>query len=197
MNIQKITQQENSQLENHHLPGKKSQFFLVACIFIAFSTSFLSCLNEDICEDVAALPLRIGFYRIDTAATTSPKMMVDSITVFGLGNDSIIYNNIYNVAQIEVPLNSKTDSCAFVIRLPDLSDAETSSYDTLWFIYQRQPNLISMDCGFVTFYELERINFTKNRIDSIHIEDSNIRNNLNEHIKVFPIIPDAITSIGK
>lgn len=177
--------------ENMGPSNRKNEIFRLIIILFTLSTSFMSCLNEDVCEDVATLPVRIGFYKVDTTTATSPKMAIDSITVFGLGNDSILYNNIYDVAQIEVPLNSNIDSCAFVIRFPDLEDADTGSYDTLWFIYERQPNLISMDCGFVTFYELKRINYTVNRIDSLHIDDSNIRNTLNEHIKIFPIIPVA------
>jgi hypothetical protein len=177
-------------------PIKRPQTLWFLLFFIAFSSSFPSCLNEDICEDVATLPVRIGFYRIDTLQTTPPKILIDSITVFGLGNDSIIYNNRKTVGQIEIPMNSVIDSCAFVIRFPDLEDFETSSYDTLWFIYQRQPNLISMDCGFVTFYELNRINFTRNRIDSIHIDDIRISNTLNEHVKIFPIIPVPAAPTG-
>jgi hypothetical protein len=197
MKNQNNPHQQYLHMKNYNLTKKNNHFFLLIIIIVALSTSMIGCLNEDICEDVATLPVRIGFYMVDTAATTSPKMAIDSITVFGLGNDSIIYNNQKNVAQIEVPLNSNIDSCAFVIRFPGLDDFDTDPYDTLWFIYERQPNLISMDCGFVTFYQIERINFTGNRIDSIHIEDSNIRNELNEHIKLFPIIPDVVPIADK
>lgn len=146
-----------------------------------------SCLNEDVCEDVASVPARIGFSMINPKDGEPQTIAMDSLTVFGLGNDSILYNKTNNVSRIELPLIPGADSCAFVIAhtydsiLPPLAD-------TLWFFYQTKPNLISMDCGFVTFFELEKVTYSRNFIDTLTIEFSSIINNLDEHIKIFPFI---------
>ncbi len=163
--------------------------FLLA--FPLISLSFYSCLNEEVCEDVATVPVRVGFYEVDTASTTPAKISLDSLTLYGLGKDSIIYNNQLNVSQVEFPLNSIRDSCAFILRMPDVEGLSVYPYDTLWFYYRRIPNLISMDCGFVTFYDLTSVTYTTNHIDSLVIEDSNVSNSIDEHIKIFPAVADT------
>lgn len=179
------------------LSGPGSKFlrirtrFVFLFTFALISLSIHSCLNEDVCEDVATVPVRMGFYEVDTASTTPVKISLDSLTLFGLGRDSIIYNNQLNVSQVEFPLNSITDSCAYILRMPDVEGLSVLPYDTLWFFYRRIPNLISMDCGFVTFYDLTSVSYTTNHIDSLVIEDSNVSNSIDEHIKIFPAVADT------
>ncbi len=136
------------------------------------------------CEDIATVPVRIGFFE-DNNTDDPIAVSLDSLTVYGLGNDSLIYNNRPNVAQIELPLNSQQDSCAFIFILPQ-APSEFLQLDTIWFYYDRKATLISMECGFSTFYELNDISYSKNRIDSISLDNLNVRNTLDEHIKIFP-----------
>jgi hypothetical protein len=157
-------------------------FFIITTLLV-----LVSCINEEVCEDVAVLPVRIGFYQLDTVATIPPRLTLSSLSIRGIGAQGPILDNAANIAQINIPLNSITDSCAFVIRLPDVAGNTTNFNDTLWFSYTRQPVLISMDCGFVTFYNIQRVRHTNNIIDSLVVEDSNVRNTLNEHIKIFPV----------
>jgi len=158
---------------------------------LIFFILFSSCLNQEVCEDVATVPVRIGFFRKDSLATTPPVQRVDSLTIYGLGNDSIIYDNRSGVGQIELPLNSSIDSCAFVFQLPHVAGLTAPANDTVWFIYERKPILISMDCGFSSFFEIRMVKYTTYRIDSLSIEDPNVINNLNEHIKIFPVTAAA------
>lgn len=175
---------------NINKPGFK---YRLIALCILSSVTLASCLNEAICEDVATVPVRIGFYAVDTVRDTPAPLSLSNISVFGLGRDSIIYNNVSNVSQMEIPLNSTIDSCAFIFRISlfdntDLliDDTEHFADDTLWFIYSRIPNLISMECGFTTFYELTHVRHSRNLIDSVAIDEANITNSLNEHIKIFP-----------
>ncbi|TVQ12290.1 MAG: hypothetical protein EA361_11460 [Bacteroidetes bacterium] len=149
-----------------------------------------SCLNEVVCEDVATVPVRIGFYAVDTVKDTPAPLSISKISIFGLGKDSVIYDNRDNVSQVELPLDSTLDSCAFIFRVTNPNDTILFfADDTLWFIYNRLPNLISMECGFTTFYELSHVRHSRNWIDSVAIDDANITNSLNEHIKIFPWLP--------
>lgn len=156
-------------------------FILISFLFMA------SCLNEEVCEDVEVLPVRIGFYQLDTTATVPPRLTLSTLSVGGLGVENLLLDSAANISQISIPLNSITDSCAFVLRMPDVLGNTTNLNDTIWFNYTRQPVLISMDCGFVTFYNIQRVRHTNNIIDSLVVDDSNVRNTLNEHIKIFPV----------
>ncbi len=168
-------------------PGYK---YRLIALCILCSMALASCLNEVVCEDVATVPVRIGFYAVDTVNDTPAPLSISNITIFGLGQDSIIYDNRDNVSQVELPLDSTLDSCAFIFRVTFLDDTKFFADDTLWFIYNRLPNLISMECGFTTFYKLSHVRHSRNLIDSVAIDDANITNSLNEHIKIFPWLAD-------
>lgn len=139
---------------------------------------------EEVCEDINVM-IRIGFYEDDPDNEEPLSVTIDSLTVYGLGVDSIIYNNSFNVGQIELPLASHKDSCAFVFRFPG-NESKPLIYDTIWFHYIRNPKLISMECGFVTFFELKDIVYSTNQITSILTEDPEINDEFNEHVRIFP-----------
>ncbi len=171
----------------HQFLEKKITKHLIIVLSI-FTGLLTSCLDEEVCEDVATVPVRMGFYYQQQDMDEPTPQSIDSLTLFALGNDSILYNNQYNVSQVELPLNSTTDSTAFVIKWP--APPEFIVLDTLWIHYKRLPNLISMDCGFVTFYDIEYFYHTENIIDTLEQESSNIRNTLDEHFKMYPDLAD-------
>ncbi len=160
-------------------PQKLRYLISILCILVT------SCLNQEVCEDLTSVPVRIGFYRTQQD-NVSVAHTIDSLTVYGLGKDSLIYDNQKKVGRIELPLNSASDSSAFVLVFPEISD-------TLWFYYERKPNLTSLECGFVTFYELENITYTDYLINAVETNNPSITNNLDEHIKIYP----EITTITK
>jgi hypothetical protein len=140
-----------------------------------------SCLNEELCEDISDVPIRVGFYKVEDNVIRAHS--IDSITVYGLGRDSVIYNNNKSIQRVELPLDPGNDSCGFVFVFPEIND-------TVWFHYMRKPNLISLDCGFVTFYELEKIEHSGFLIQDTEITQTSITNTLDEHIRLFPLIFD-------
>lgn len=160
-----------------------------AMLIVVLILLMYSCLNEEVCEDVATVPVRIGFYQMEAEEEDPQVLAIDSLTVFGVGNDSIIYQNRFNVSRIELPLNSAIDSCAFVFVLPSHEPGLLPAADTVWFHYRILPNLISMECGFVSFYELNTVTHTRYNIDSLSIETPSITNTQDEHIKIFPFAP--------
>ncbi len=152
---------------------------------------FPSCLNEEVCEDVSTVPVRIGFYFDDENEAQPVLLAFDSLKVQGLGNDSIIYDYRYNVSRIELPLNSNAESSVFLIYYPASPEIAHLVVDTLRFYYDVKPTLISMECGFVSFFELKEVRFSRMLIDSISIEETSIINNFDEHIKIFPFFDDG------
>lgn len=145
-------------------------------LIILFSVILISCESSEICRDNTETPLRIGFYNSEDS---SQNAIIDSLTVYGIGReDTLIYDNARNVTRIELPLNISSDTTSFVFVFPE-------NHDTLEVIYERAISLISIGCGFVTFYSLNKINYSDNEIKDIYKEFNNIRNDLNEHLKIF------------
>jgi len=160
-------------------------------VIILFTFFFISCLNEEICEDVETVPVRIGFYAEIENEPEPATLIIDSLKVHGLGNDSIIYNYQRSISRIELPLNSGADSSAFILYFPAPPEFSHLVKDTIWFYYEVLPTLISMECGFVSFFELKEVRHSRMIIDSIYIEETSVINTLDEHIKIFPFIDDG------
>ncbi len=150
-----------------------------------------SCVNEEICEDLENVPVRLGFYYIDQDQDEPLVLNIDSIYIHGLNNDSIIYDYRRNVSRVELPLNAATKTTAFLMYFPAPPEIANLIKDTIWFTYEVKPTLISMECGFASFFELIEVSHSNMMIDSISIEETSVNNNLDEHIKIFPFVDDS------
>jgi hypothetical protein len=107
-------------------------------IMFLYSCTTGSCFEETECY------VKAGFYKNTTR--TPP----DSLTLFGLNNDSLIYNHEASIQPGLIPLNSSADSCTFVIGINGESD-------TIKFRYTNYPHLISKECGYTFYHHLDTI----------------------------------------
>ena len=107
-------------------------------IMFLYSCTTGSCFEETECY------VKAGFYKNTTR--TPP----DSLTLFGLNNDSLIYNHQASIQPGLIPLNSSADSCTFIIVINGESD-------TIEFHYTNYPHLISKECGYTFYHHLDTI----------------------------------------
>lgn len=158
-----------------------------ACLFVALtSITFLGCQGDTVCEEATTTSLRMGFYTL-TSEEQATATSIDSLTIFGLNRpEDRIYDNQRDVARIELPLNPSIDSTAFVFIFPE-------NTDTLWFGYSRIPHLVSVDCGFTLFFEMESMEHTNHHIITGAIDINLVSNTLDEHIKL--IITDTTNGL--
>ncbi len=169
-----ITKSSNDIKNKLPLSGSVILFFVI--LFLA------GCMQDELCEDLTDNPLRIGFYSEQNGEIIPES--VDSLSVKGLSKDELLYDNQFNVGRIEVPLDVSVDSCGFVLTFPE-------NTDTLMLYYERNLSLVSIECGFVTFFEITDVKSTNNTIQSFLIEESNVTNINEEHIHIFfPVDPD-------
>lgn len=141
-----------------------------------------ACQQDEVCGELTANPLRIGFY-LPSENGQAQTAIVDSLTVFGLDRPGeLIYDNRALVSRIELPLDPLGDTCGFVLIFPEKTD-------TLILTYQRELSLISVECGFAMFFELEQVWSTGNVIMVIEKSNHMVSNSLDEHLKVFISAP--------
>jgi hypothetical protein len=86
----------------------------------------------------------------------------DTITVFGLGNDSLIANKI-STSNVSLTLKNFSDTTSFVFQL------KNQMSDTLDFIYENEDNFISLECGNLIFHRIKNVQFSRHNIDSVKI----------------------------
>jgi hypothetical protein len=115
-----------------------------------------SCLEVACIEETEAY-VKANFYSFSTGQPIIP----DSLTIYGISRED---QKIYDKAKITppalLPLSDSTDYSTFVIRINGVSD-------TLEFRYWSYPHLITKECGYTFYHNIDTLYFTKNAIDSI------------------------------
>ncbi len=138
---------------------------------------FFSCESEKICEQSTDSKLNGGFYSVLDSIPEA--ISVDDLTVWGIGReDSLIYNQANSVGSLILPLSQSADTTGFILSL----GTET---DTITFLYSRELHLVSMECGFTTYYYIERIDNTSNVIDSIRVINEKVTTADDENIQIY------------
>jgi alanyl-tRNA synthetase len=151
---------------------RKLRSFLAVLLIVGISALMISCAPEACFEETNAY-LKASFY-ISNEKHVAP----DSLTVFGLGQTTLIYNKAGNVQPALLPLNASTGSCIYVIRINGLND-------TIQFLYSNYPHLISKECGYTFYHILDLPVYTQNNIDTILIINRSITTANEENIRIF------------
>jgi hypothetical protein len=105
---------------------------------------FLSSCTAGSCFEETECYVKTSFYKNTTR--TAP----DSLTLYGLNKDSIIYDRRASIQPALIPLNASADSSTFVIMINGVTD-------TIEFIYTNYPHLISKECGYTFYHHLDTI----------------------------------------
>ena len=128
-------------------------------VLLVLSTLFLSvsCTPGSCFEETNA-DLKASFYIDSTGKLTAP----DSLTLYGLGIDSMKYKKASGVQPALIPLDASTANSTFVIRINGV-------HDTITFLYSTYVHLISKECGYTYFHNLDSVHSTRHIIDTIHI----------------------------
>jgi predicted nucleic-acid-binding Zn-ribbon protein len=110
-----------------------------------------------------------------TAKTLAP----DSVTLYGVNMDTLeIYDNTTKLQIAELPLYAAEQVCKFVLRINGIND-------TLEFRYSSYPHLLSKECGYTYFFNLDTVIHSVNIIDSISIEKKTITTFNEENLRIF------------
>lgn len=141
---------------------------------LAMIISISSC-SPDACFEETNAFLKASFYLDQTKKLKAP----DSLTLYGLNAvGGRIYNKAAKIQPALFPLNPSADTSSFVIKINGVSD-------TIKFIYRSYPHLISKECGYTFFHDLDTIFYSKNIIDYIFRGNNSITTKNEENIRIF------------
>ena len=158
--------------------------------FIALSlllaVSFWNCEKDDICAEGTPVTPRVIIEFFDATNQTTPKN-VTNLGVIALGfTEGFAFNG---TNKIEVPLRTNVDitELDFVLNGAD-NDPANDETVTLTFNYERSNVFISRACGYKTIFNLTNVlptDFTGTWVSSLTIEQPNIINENETHIKIY------------
>lgn len=134
----------------------------------------LSCSPQSCIDETEAL-LKSSFFEYTTLEAAAP----DSLTLHGLEMDSLIYLKSLAVQPGKFPLNPSSDNCVFILKINGITD-------TIVFRYSSYPHLVSKECGYTFYHNLDTAPLhTMNIIDSISVINSKITTTNEENIQIF------------
>lgn len=144
--------------------------FILGCTCL-----LLSACTAGSCFDETESKAKGTFYSMATAKTLAP----DSVTLYGVNMDTLeIYDNTTKLQIAELPLYAAEQVCKFVLRINGIND-------TLEFRYSSYPHLLSKECGYTYFFNLDTVIHSVNIIDSISIEKKTITTFNEENLRIF------------
>jgi hypothetical protein len=150
----------------------KLHSFLAVLLIAGISELMISCAPEACFEETNAY-LKASFYSNSTKKQLAP----DSLTIFGLGQTTKIYNKDEEVQPALLPLNASAGSCSFVVRINNVTD-------TIEFVYSSYPHLISKECGYSFYHRLDTFLCAQNAF-YIYKNSNNITTANEENIRIF------------
>jgi len=133
----------------------------------------VSCTTGSCFEETNAY-VKASFHLYSSKKMTAP----DSLTLYGIGNDSIRYKKALKIQPALIPLNASEDNCSFVIRINGVNDTISFNYST--FI-----RLISKECGYTYYHNLDSVYSTLHNIDSISLNLRNVTTLDGTNISIF------------
>jgi hypothetical protein len=142
---------------------------ITASLFLAYSCTPGACFDE-----MTAF-MKATLYRDSTGVITAP----DSLSLWGAGMDtSKIYDAMKSLKQASLPLDDSSVKCKFSIGINGV-------YDTLTVWYSTYPHLISKECGYSFFHNLDSVHSTNHKIIKISITKNSITNLSEENIRIY------------
>jgi predicted nucleic-acid-binding Zn-ribbon protein len=168
----------SKRLYNHQAkkPAFRKNPYKTAFLLFFSGLIFLqqACTPESCYEETNAF-VKVSFYN----NITGNRMAPDSLTIFGSGMDEMkLYDRTAAVQPALLPLNVTSGESIFVIRINGITDTVTINHNSY-------PHLVSKECGYSFFHNIDIPLWTNNIIDTIRISQSNITTANEENIRIY------------
>ena len=142
---------------------------------VAGGSIFLNSCSLKSCFDATESKVNAGFYSKETGKALAP----DSVTLFGMNMDtSKIYDKVTALKTVQFPLYAADTSVKFIIRI-------NGTDDTVEFRYSGYLHLISKECGYTWYYNLDTAFHSFNIIDSLSFSNKTINTLSEENMRIY------------
>jgi len=155
--------------------------YRILMVMIVGCCCMLSCSNSNSCRISSDIALQISFYgdSIDTLGVYREYVKpIDSLSLWGVGNDSVIYNNSKSIRTISLPLQNIATTTQFAMLINGIND-------TLTINHTNNDTFVSLECGCFTLHTIENISESAMLFDSISYIDNEIGIAQTENIRLF------------
>ncbi|BCY29535.1 DUF6452 family protein [Flavobacterium okayamense] len=163
-------------------------------LLLIFAVSFWNCEKDDICAEGTVTTPRLVIEFYDVASPTTLKNVTNlRVEESGTGI-GVVFNTalaetdanryLINSNKIEIPLKTFADQSQFDFKL-NYGDTTNEVNDIITIDYSREDIYISRACGYKTNFTLSNFNFETNWISNATIEQTNVINENEVHVKIY------------
>lgn len=147
---------------------------VILWIGLTVITVLVSCQPDNQCRKENIVQMQVSFKN-----KALSKVSLDSVTIQGVGSDSVLYDNKKSVNEVSLPLHKTKDKTQFVF-------SNGVKVDTLSIEHLNTDNFISLECGCFVYHTIQRAYSCGTWIDSVAIITTEITSiNAEEHLQVF------------
>jgi hypothetical protein len=158
-------------------PKIMHQFTKTLSLVFFVSLGLMLACSKPPCEVNGDVQLNASFYR--NVNNSVKDTLVDSVAlVLGLQLDTV-YFETNKTKSLSFPLNINSDTTTVVVTF----DQKVS--DTITFVVKRDLKMISHECGFAYYFEIQKVESTTNRIKSIWVSKELVEYGTKENIKIY------------
>ena len=152
---------------------------------LLFALGLVACEPDRTCRQEVDVKAGVALrcLHIDTLDVASNIQQWDSITVQGVGSDSVLYNNSKNVKQIYLPLRRDTTVTVFTLKWQGKTEK-------LYIQHSNAQQFISMACGCVIYHQIEKVWTDKVRADSARIVNTAVEAIKQDNIYIYATTRD-------
>ncbi|MBK8882811.1 MAG: hypothetical protein IPN67_10615 [Bacteroidales bacterium] len=153
----------------------RKQHFEILFIILAGFSLYISSCTPGSCFDETEARVKATFYSYETGKAIT----ADSVTLYGVNMDTLlIYDKTQKLKIVEFPLFADAQFCRFAIRINGITD-------TLGINYNSYTHLLSKECGYTFYFDVDTAFHSVNIIDSIAIEKKTITTLNEENMRIY------------
>ncbi len=116
-------------------------------------------------------------------ANTQEALAFDSLTVQGVGSDSLVLNNAKNVGKLSLPLRVDTNETSFVLTSGDIYQETITIYHT------PAPYFVSMACGCFVYHTVDSVQTENILFAQSEILNTAVQNMPEDNIRLLIDVP--------
>ena len=158
------------------------KYVLRILIFLLIVVAGNACTNDETCRKNSYVRLQVSLYHLALNPTNDTLVAstwsVDSITVQGVGADSILYKNAKKISQLNLNLKKMDNQTEYQLNINGIKD-------TLTITHTNKTEFLSLECGCLTVYRIDSAFVTKHAINSVQIINHQVNTDNATNIRIF------------
>ena len=156
------------------------------CLFVVCGVFLLltGCTVDKECrlEYSARLAVLLQVDSVSASNDTVRLEALDSLSVWGRGQDSLWLNNQKKVTYLSLPLRVDTTCTEYVLSV------NASGEEHLCIYHQNMPRFISLACGCFVYYTIDSITCSGDLVDRVEILNAQVENVSQDNVRLYFVL---------